>query len=397
MKVLQVITGLDAGGAELQLAMLLRYTRHEAEVVTLYNPGPVADQIRAAGVTVRDLGMRRNTELPALLKLRKIIRDGRYDVVHTHLYRAQIYARPAARLAGTPVVLTTEHSIGETHIERRKMTGSVRTLYLTSERFSDATIAVSEIVRERLVRWGVPAKKITVIPNGLDTSELVFDPAARQRVRKQFGIPPDTYVIGALGRLDPNKRVDLTMEAARPLLGERCKILVIGRGEDQARLEAAAKRLGVTDHVIFGGYQADTKAMLAAFDLYVAASVQETFGLSVLEALASGLPVLYTTCPALDGIETEHARQVAGTPDALGTEIRKEVAAGPGPRTADRRVFESYGMESVARRIDDLYEQVLAGRPRRAQRAVARRQAAGAASPPQLLAAVPAEQVTSPD
>jgi glycosyltransferase involved in cell wall biosynthesis len=248
------------------------------------------------------------------------------------------------------------------------------------------------------VRWGVPAKKITVIPNGLDTNELVFDPAARQRVREQFGIAPDTYVIGALGRLDPNKRVDLTMEAARPVLGERCKILVIGRGEDQARLEAAAKRLGVTDHVIFGGYQADTRAMMAAFDLYVAASVQETFGLSVLEALASGLPVLYTTCPALDGIQTQHARQVAGTPpDALEAEIRKELAAGPGPRTADSKVFESYSMESVARRIDDLYEHVLAARPRRAQRKVARRQQDGAVPPPQPLAALPAEQVEAPD
>jgi glycosyltransferase involved in cell wall biosynthesis len=391
VKVLQVITGLDAGGAELQLAMLLRYTRHEADVVILYNPGPVADQIRASGVTVRDLGMQRNTELRALLKLRKIIRDGRYDVVHTHLYRAQIYARPAARLAGAPVVVTTEHSIGETHIERRKMTRSVRALYLASERFSDATIAVSDIVRERLVRWGVPAKKITVIPNGLDTDELAFDPADRQRVREQFGIAPDTYVIGALGRLDPNKRVDLTMEAAKPVLGERCKILVIGRGEDQPRLEAAAKRLGVTDHVIFAGYQADTKAMMAAFDLYVAASVQETFGLSVLEALASGLPVLYTTCPALEGIQTEHARQVAGTPEALGTEIRKEVAAGPRPRTADGNVFDSYGMASVAGRIDDLYEHVLAARPRRARRKVTRRQAG---SPPQPVSPVPAGQAT---
>jgi glycosyltransferase involved in cell wall biosynthesis len=338
--------------------------------------------------------MQRNTELPTLLKLRKIIRDGRYDVVHTHLYRAQIYARPAARLAGTPVVVTTEHSIGETHIERRKMTPSVRALYLASERFSDATIAVSEVVRERLVRWGVPAKKITVIPNGLDTDELAFDPADRQRAREKFGIAPDTYVIGALGRLDPNKRVDLTMEAAKPVLGERCKILVIGRGEDQERLEAAAKRLGVTDHVIFAGYQADTKAMMAAFDLYVAASLQETFGLSVLEALASGLPVLYTTCPALDGIQTEHARQVAGTPETLGAEIRKEVAAGPRPRTADSNVFDSYGMESVARRIDDLYEHVLSARPRRAQRTVARHRAG---SPPQPVPPVPAGQATGAD
>jgi len=378
MKVLHVITGLDAGGAELQLAMILRRTRHESDVVTLYNPGPVAELIRAQGTTVRDIGMQRNTELPALLRLRKLIKDGQYDVVHTHLYRAQIYARPAARLAGTPVVLTTEHSIGETHIERRKMTRGVRALYLSSEKFSDATIAVSDIVKDRLVRWGVRPGKVTVIPNGVDTDELGFDAEARDRVRAQFGISPETYVIGALGRLDPNKRVDLTMEAAAPMLGEKCKILVIGRGEDQPRLEAAAKRLGVTDHVIFGGYQADTTAMLAAFDLYVAASLQETFGLSVLEALASGLPVLYTTCPALDGIQTERARMVAGTPEALRDEIRKEFDTGPRPRVADNKVFARYGIESVVSRIDDLYEKILEARPSRAQRKVARRRSAAA-------------------
>jgi glycosyltransferase involved in cell wall biosynthesis len=368
MKVLHVITGLDAGGAELQLAMLVQRTRHDADVVAMYNAGPVADMIRSAGVTVIDLGMTRNTELSALLRLRRIIRAGRYDVVHAHLYRSQIYARPAAWLARTPVVLTTEHSIGETHIERRKMTLGVRGLYLTSELFSDATIAVSDIVRERLIRWGVRAAKITVIPNGLDVDQLAFDPDARERVRAQFGIAPGTYVIGALGRLDPNKRVDLTIEAAKPLLGQDCKILVIGRGEDEARLRAAAERLGVTDHVIFGGYQSDTRSMLAAFDLYVAASVQETFGLSVLEALASGLPVLYTTCPALDGIQTEWARRVEGTAAALGAEIRKEVESGPRPRTVDANVFGRYGIAAIAGTVDDLYEQLAAHRPSRGRR-----------------------------
>jgi glycosyltransferase involved in cell wall biosynthesis len=379
MKVLHVITGLDAGGAELQLAMILRHTRHQSDVVTLYNPGPVAELIRAEGTSVRDIGMRRNTELGALLRLRRIIAAGRYDVVHAHLYRAQVYARPAARLAGTPVVVTTEHSIGETHIERRKMTAGVRALYLASELFSDATIAVSDIVRDRLVRWGVRPSKITVVPNGMDTGQLGFDAAARDRVREQFGIAPRAYVIGALGRLDPNKRVDLTMEAATPMLGELCKVLVIGRGEDQARLEAAAARLGVTEHVIFGGYQADTAAMMSAFDLYVAASVQETFGLSVLEALASGLPVLYTTCPALNGIRTERARQVAGFADALRDEIRKEVEAGPRQREVDDRVFERYAIESVARRIDDLYERVMTARPTGVRWPSARRSAAGGA------------------
>ena len=362
MKVLHVITGLDAGGAEIQLSLILKYTRHETDVVTLYNPGPVADLIRAGGASVRDIGMRRNTELSALLRLRSLIAEGRYDVVHTHLFRTQVYGRPAAWLARTPVVLTTEHSIGETHIERRKMTSAVRGLYLASELFSDATIAVSDIVKERLIRWGVPGRKITVIPNGLDVGALAFDPAARQRVREQFGIAPDTFVIGALGRLDPNKRIDLMIEAALPLLGERCKILVIGRGEDQARIEAAVARLGAGDHVIFGGFQSDTAAMMASFDLYVAASVQETFGLSVLEAMAAGLPVLYTVCPALDGIQTSQARQVAGTAEALRAEMRKAVEAGPLPRTSDNAVFDQYGMASVVGKIDDLYEQLLANR-----------------------------------
>ena len=323
MKVLHVITGLDAGGAEIQLSLILKYTRHDTDVVTLYNPGPVAELIRAGGTSVRDIGMRRNTELSALLRLRSLSPRVTTTWCTRTCTGRQIYGRPAARLAGTPVVLTTEHSIGETHIERRKMTSAVRGLYLASELFSDATIAVSDVVKERLIRWGVPARKITVIPNGLDVAALAFDSAARQRVREQFCISPDTYVIGALGRLDPNKRIDLVIEAALPMLGERCKILVIGRGEDQARIEAAVGRLGARDHVIFGGFQSDTAAMMAAFDLYVAASVQETFGLSVLEAMASGLPVLYTVCPALDGIQTSQARQVTGTVEALRSEIRR--------------------------------------------------------------------------
>ena len=368
MKVLHVITGLEAGGAEIQLAMLVRHTRHEPDVLTLYNAGSVAEQIRADGIRVRDLGMTSNTQVGALLRLRSLIAEGRYDVVHTHLYRTQIYARPAARLARTPVVVTTEHSIGETHIERRKMTAGVRGLYLGSELFSDATIAVSDVVRERLIHWGVSAKKITVIPNGLETAALAFDPAVRERSREQFGIGPDTYVIGALGRIDENKRVELMVEAAAPLLGDRCKILVIGRGDHRSVVEATAARLEVADHVIFGGFQPDTAAMMAAFDLYAACSVQETFGLAILEAMASGLPVVYTVCPALDGVQTNQARQVAGTVEAMREEIRKAVDAGPQPRKPDSAVFDRYGMDSVARQIDDLYERIMAGRRQRGRR-----------------------------
>ena len=369
MKVLHVITGLDAGGAETQLALLVRHSRHECDVVTLYNPGPIAEQIRADGTTVRDVGMQSNRDLRALPRLRSLIADGRYDVVHAHLYRSQIYARPAARLARTPVVVTTEHSIGETHIERRRMTSGVRGLYLASELFSDATIAVSDVVRDRLVRWGVAASKIAVIPNGLDVAALAFDPAARASARAQFGIAPDTFVIGTLGRLDSNKRVGMVIEAVAPLLGDRCALLIVGRGEDMDALKATAAQAGVAGQVIFAGFQADTAAMLAAFDLYVMASVQETFGLAALEAMANGLPVLYTTCPALDGISTAQARQVQGTVAALRAAFGDAITAGQRPREPDNAVFDRYGIGATAGKVDGLYERLRQRRSKQRGRA----------------------------
>ena len=236
-------------------------------MVTLYNPGPVAEQIRSSARRVRDLGMRSNRDLRALPKLRSLIAAGRYDVVHAHLFRSQVYARPAARLARTPVVVTTEHSIGETHIERRPMTRGVRGLYLASELFSDRTIAVSDVVRDRLVRWGVPARKITMIPNGT---------RRRRADLRRGGAQPGTGTARHHRRrrscwarsaaLDPNKRIDMVIEAAAPLLGERCALLIVGRGEGLDAAKAVAAQAGVADRVIFAGFQADTVAMLSAFD-----------------------------------------------------------------------------------------------------------------------------------
>lgn len=364
MRVLHVITGLGVGGAELQLRSILQHTRHQSDVVTLYNPGPVADMIVGDGGRVRDLGMTSNTELPALGRLTRLIRAGRYDVVHTHLYRSCVYGRIAARLAGTPVVVTTEHSIGETHLERRRMTLGVRTLYLGTDLCSDATIAVSDAVAHRLTKWGVPARKIETIPNGLDFDRVAFDATARDTIRAEFDLPRDAYVVGVLGRLDPIKRFDLVIRAAAPLLDDQHRLLIVGDGQVRPDLEAEAARQGVAELVTFAGERHDVAAMLSSLDLFIAASEQETFGLSVLEALANGIPALYTTCPALEGIETDRARQIPGEVEEMRREIAAEIAQGRRPRQGVPAIREQYGIEAVTRRIDDLYERLVAARSR---------------------------------
>ncbi|HEX3646797.1 MAG TPA: glycosyltransferase [Pseudonocardiaceae bacterium] len=364
MKVLHVITGLGVGGAELQLRSVLQHTRHDAEVVTLYNPGPVADMLRSDGIAVYDLKMRGNTEIGALNRLRGLIRTGRYDVVHAHLYRSQIYGRIAARLAGTHVVVSTEHSIGETHLERRRMSTGVRALYLGTERLSQMTVAVSDTVRDRLVNWGVPERKVIVIPNGVDFERVAFDADARGRVRTEFGIDHTDRVLGVLGRLDANKRFDMVIRAAAPLLDERTKLLIIGKGAELDHLKAVTAENGVADRVVFAGERHDVDAMLSTMDFFVASSAQETFGLSVLEALANGAPALYTTCPALVGVPTERARQVTGTVAQLRAAMAAELAAAPRERIADPMVRERYGIDAVTERLDALYDSLAARRGR---------------------------------
>lgn len=363
MKVLHVITVLGVGGTELQLRSVVQHSRHDCEVVTLFNPGPVADMLRADGVQVHDLGMTSNKQISVLPRLWRMMRYGRYDVVHAHHYRSQVYARPAARLAQVPVVVSTEHSIGETHLDgKHRITPGVRALYLGTELFSDMTIAVSQVVRDRLVRWGVPEHKLTVIPNGVDSARVAFDMTQGKQIRAEFGIGTDNYVIGVLGRLDLNKRVNLVIEAAAPLLRPGVTLLIVGKGDERAQLEDMAGRCGVAGHVVFTGERNDVGAMLSAMDLLVASSREETFGLAVVEALANGVPVLYTTSPALDGLKVSRARQIPGTVAGIRDAVATEVSADRRERAPEPAVEAEYNIRAVVARIDDLYEQLAARR-----------------------------------
>jgi len=136
--------------------------------------------------------------------------------------------------------------------------------------------------------------------------------------------------------------------------------MVVGGGAERDHLAETARRCGVADYVIFTGERHDVAAVMSAADLLVASSRQETFGLCVLEALGNGLQVLYTTCPALDGLTVESARQVPI--EDMGKAIATAIGAGPAERVAEPAVAREFGIAAVTARIDELYER-LAARP----------------------------------
>ena len=258
MRVLHVITGFMAGGAEQQLRLLLRHTRHRADVVTLYNRGLVADAIEADGTASW------TSQCGAIATCGRAVRlvqshalPGRYEVVHVHLYRACVYGRIAARMAAIPVVVTTEHSIGDHQIEGRRKTWGVRALYLATERaLEHDDRGVSEAVRRRLVDWGI---------RRTDQG----DPQRARRRRAGLRCHSSQEGTGQLGRprrhlryrrgraAGAGKRFDVLIAALAPLLGPSRRLLLVGDGRERRRLRQLADAAGVADLVIFAGERAD--------------------------------------------------------------------------------------------------------------------------------------------
>lgn len=373
MKVLHIITGLGIGGAEQQLRLLLRHLPVRSEVVTLTNPGAVADGLVADGVPVVDLGMTGNRDLGALPRLAGIVRRGRYDLVHTHLYRACVYGRIAARLAGVRAVLATEHSLGDTQIEGRPLSAGTRALYRATERLGTSTVAVSPSVARRLEKWGVPPSRIHVVPNGIERARFGHDEDARRMTRKVLGLPEDAFVVGGVGRLAPGKRFDRLVRAVASV--PEARLLLVGEGGERERLLALAGECGAADRVLLAGACEDPPSvmsggpglpsLLAAMDAFVSTSPDESFGLAVVEALAAGLPVLYVACPAIDDLPPDAApgaRRIGPSVPELVSALRgirdARLARLPQPEAARR-----YDIAHSARQLMSLYEQAVHGTP----------------------------------
>ncbi|MFB7243153.1 glycosyl transferase [Streptomyces populi] len=358
MKALHVITGLGVGGAEQQLRLLLRHLPVPCDVVTLTAPGAVAEGLADDGVRVIHLGMSGNRDLTALPRLVKVIRAGRYDLVHTHLFRACVYGRLAARLAGVRAVVATEHSLGDSQMEGRRLSAGVRGLYLASERLGRTTIAVSPTVAERLRRWGVPGPRIEVVPNGVDLARFRFDPLLRGRTRRRLGLPEDAYVVGGVGRLAPGKRFDVLVHALAGLPRD-CRLLLVGGGTEEGPLRRAAHDAGVADRVLFTGERPadDLPSLLGAMDVLASPSPEEAFGLAVVEALAAGLPVLYVSCPAVEDLPPDAARgavRIRGGADSFARALTGVRARGPAPRPAAEAAHH-YCITRSAARLMDVY------------------------------------------
>ncbi|BBH71606.1 hypothetical protein ACTI_82910 [Actinoplanes sp. OR16] len=365
MKVLHVISTRGPGSAGHQVRLLVRRLPHDSEVAVLTPPDADACAGVPGSVPAHRLTASRDWDPGAIRELRALMRAGRYDLVHTHLYRASVLGRIAARLAGVRHVVATEHHLGADALSPGR-----RALYLAGERLGEVTIAGSPAIAGRLRSWGVPDDRITMIPKAIDAAEFRFDRRLRRVARSRLGVGPGVPLVGGVGRLEPDKRFDLLIRAIAEV-PDAC-LLLVGDGPARPALERLAVIEGVADRVLFAGPVAHTRELLCAMDVF-ASPAPATFGLATLEAIACGLPALYATCLPLEeriisrtpvrGTHRLAARDRESLPRALRAELLCLAERG-GERLPARSVGSRYDAEHLAASVGRLYERI-AGRPGR--------------------------------
>ncbi|MXU65207.1 glycosyltransferase [Oceanomicrobium pacificus] len=302
MKLLHVITGTNVGGAEIMLARYLSALgdgRAAHRVIGLLPDGPVAGQIRGAGVELSSVGMGQGRPNPAaLLRLRRMIDDAAPDVIHGWMYHGNLAARLATmgRRKRPALVWGMHHSLQDLANEK----ASTRAVVRLSARLSgqvDAITYCSAVSQAQHEAVGFLPDRAHLVPNAIDTNAFRPDPEAKARLAGIGGFPAERVVIGNVARAHPMKDHGRMMEAVADLaaIGHDVQAVIVGAGHKDGAAREVARRRGAEDRLTCLEARDDIARLVPGFDIYLSASGWgEAFPLSVGEAMAAGVPVVST-------------------------------------------------------------------------------------------------------
>jgi glycosyltransferase involved in cell wall biosynthesis len=386
VRIVRVIARLNVGGPALHVTYLTRGLAPRGYETTLA-AGEVARGEESmefvaeqAGVEVVALpGLSREVapfrDVVATVRLARLIRRLRPQILHTHTAKAGAVGRLAALLAGgkRPVVVHTFHG----HVLRGYFgplgTLAFRLIETLLARSTDVLVAVSPQVRDDLVRIGVaPPAKFAVVRLGIELEPRVRTDEEPAEIRRRLGIAPDRFVVGWFGRMTAVKRTTDLLDTLSALheRGVDALLLFVGDGVDRARLEERAHKLGLARSVLFLGYQEDVARLYAACDVVVLSSANEGTPVVLIEALAAGRPVVATAVGGVsDVVASEIDGFLVGDGDTDALAERLELLAGdPELRrvmgeAGRRRALARYAVERLVDDVDALYRALLDGRP----------------------------------
>ena len=305
-RILYVIDGIEFGGGERVFAQLLNglpEDRFEPYLASAPNDAFLKN-IKSKNLVFYPVDFSNRFNPLPLMRLYRIVKSQRIDIVHSQGARADFFARIAAKLAKVPIIISTVQML----VEGYNVGYLKRFLYQTfdrfSERFVDYFLVVSSVLKENMIEvHGIPPDKIIKIYNGIETDyyKPVGNEEMRYKIRREFAVNDSDILIASLGRLVWQKGFEYFLHAIPEILREipDARFILVGDGPLRPELERLAVELGEGDKIIFAGYRSDVRDVLAALDIVVIPSVLEGFPMITLEAMAMAKPIV---AAKIDGI-----------------------------------------------------------------------------------------------
>ena len=291
VRILRVITWLPWGGIEKRMVEVLKRIDRKRFIPMVLclrsKKGVYEEELEKAGIPVMKLNFRSRLDPEGIYSLIKVLKKEKVDIIHSHMYRANIPALIAGKIAGVKGKIIQIHNIEDWKGKREWW---MERLFF---RWADRIVAVSRAVMEYEKKFvNIPPEKEVILYNGIEIHDFHLKPDLE--LKRSLGIPFSAKVIGIVARLHPDKGQDILLEVGREIIREVREVyfLLVGEGGYRRELEKIASREGIKSRVIFTGGVKDPRPYYSIMDISVLPSVREGFCNVILESLASGIPVV---------------------------------------------------------------------------------------------------------
>ncbi len=361
IRILHLLASLPVGGAEdlvTGIVQGLNPERFTCAVACIGPPGPVGRELQARGYLAASLGLeiRRTPSWRLVAAVRRLLKEWRPDILHTHLYHPSLYGRLAALGLGlSGVVASVHNSYTRVKLHRRAWNFALGPV---TDRILVASPQVWQDVR---IFDGIPASRLLLLPYGISMAELETS-ASYTQARGELQV--SGFVIGAVGRLEEQKGHVFLLQALADLSRAipDLTLLLVGEGRQREALERQAGELGIAEKVQFLGTRRDLPLIYRALDLFVQPSLWEGLPLALLKAMGAGRPAVATRVSGVREVIADGVNGRLVAPGDAGALAGAILAAYKNPArraqwaaAARETVKAQYSQEAMLARLEELY------------------------------------------